>query len=73
MASKRAIRRRACEGKRRYATQKAAGDALSKHRKGIGWMIAYHCKFCHQFHLGHPPRKVREAIAARQDAALIHG
>ena len=73
MASKRAIRRRACTGKRCYGTIKAALDALRTHARRFGRMTPYRCHFCKQFHLGHPPRKVREAIAARQAAALIHG
>ena len=68
MASKRAIRRRACEGKHRYTTQTDALKAL-RHQpkgKGFGGMHTYHCKFCQGFHLGHPPQppKTRRTIHA---------
>jgi hypothetical protein len=27
-------------------------------------MTAYQCKFCHHFHFGHPPARVRQSLAA---------
>jgi hypothetical protein len=68
MASKRRIRRKACEGKVRHATQAAAMTALKKlqRTKGRqGLLVAYRCKFCRGFHFGHAPQRVRQAIALR--------
>jgi len=55
MASKRRIRRKACAGKRRYATP-AEGVRTIKglHRKfGYSQMDVYRCRFCTAYHIGH--------------------
>ena len=68
MASKRHQRRKACEGKIRFTDHLAAERAASSHvRKYHEWMRAYRCKFCSGFHVGHPPRHVRQAIIARRE------
>lgn len=58
MASKRNIRRRACEGKARYSTQEEARNTLKLYASR-GWytgaMHPYKCKFCHGWHCGHAP------------------
>lgn len=67
MASKRAQRRKACTGKIRYADAAAAKAGLARlhHHKGYsGFMTPYQCQFCGGWHFGHPPRRVRQAIAA---------
>lgn len=67
MASKRAIRRKACTGKRRYGTQADARRAISQLTRARGWqglLVPYRCKFCGGFHFGHPPAHVRKAIRA---------
>lgn len=70
MASKRRLRRKQCEGKIKFPDQLAAGRAASSHVKKFGqWMTAYHCKFCHGFHIGHPPGYVRQAIIAKRERA----
>ena len=69
MASKRHQRRKACDGKRRYDTVVEAQAGARKLKKFTGkkdWLVAYRCKFCHGFHFGHPPAKVRQAIAAKR-------
>jgi hypothetical protein len=54
MASKRRLRRKSCDGKIKYATQKDANIGLSKYYMKLkSPMRAYKCKFCKKFHLGH--------------------
>lgn len=68
MSSKRAIKRRACEGKVRYTSQKAAQAAIGRLRRNTGttgWFSAYRCERCGNFHFGHAPRQVRQAMEAR--------
>jgi len=58
-------------GQRRFASQDEAMRALfalRRRQSGLGWMTAYRCQFCHQFHFGHPPARVRRAIAAQRKA-----
>lgn len=56
MASKRRLRRKQCDGKRRY---ESAPDALAGikalHRaKGYqGFLSVYRCQFCKGYHFGH--------------------
>jgi hypothetical protein len=67
MSSKRAIRRKACRGKVRYVTQAEAAAGAGRARRlhgAVGLLSAYHCQFCGGFHFGHPPRRVRQAMAA---------
>lgn len=71
MSSKRAIRRKACNGKQRFATLDAAWTAcrnVTRHnaKKGFGTgpMNAYSCKFCGGFHFGHTPAKALNARRA---------
>jgi hypothetical protein len=52
VASKRAIRRKACDGKVRYATAAEAFKAAGKTGKGV---THYKCRFCGKFHCGHEP------------------
>lgn len=59
MSSKRAIRRRACDGKVRHETSWEARKAirdLNRKRGYQGPMNAYKCKFCGGFHVGHSTR-----------------
>jgi len=60
MASKRAIRRKACDGKVRHKDKKSAMYAIFCMVKDIGklsgFIAPYKCKFCKQYHVGHPPR-----------------
>lgn len=65
MSSKRAMRRRECEGKQAFPTAAIAAMYNKTGAKKFGWqrLHAYKCEFCHQFHLGHPPRKIRRILA----------
>lgn len=57
MASKRAIRRRACMSKVRHETKAAAMRARWKyHSRGCG-LSAYQCRFCGGWHIGHGPKR----------------
>jgi len=53
MSSKRAIRRKSCEGKIQYDSIKSAFKVLRVVHKNEKNMRIYKCKFCHQYHLGH--------------------
>lgn len=68
MASKRRLRRKACSGKRRYATAIEAEQAIRRLRyetKTLARMNAYRCPFCNKFHIGHTPYYVHKAITSR--------
>lgn len=68
VSSKRAIKRRACEGKARYSSQRAAQAAIGRLRRNTGangWFSAYRCGRCGMFHFGHAPKGVRMAMEAR--------
>ena len=68
MASKRHVRRKQCEGKLKFPDQPAAQRAAASHMKTYGqWMTGYRCKFCNGFHIGHPPKYVRQAIIAKRE------
>ena len=67
MASKRALRRRSCEGKRRYPSPAAAQrDAAKLARERGGAIDAYPCAFCGRWHVGHTPWRVRQEAEARR-------
>jgi hypothetical protein len=57
MASKRNVRRKACEGKHKHATEAEAHSHLrSLHLAGklVGRaMHAFKCEFCGSYHVGH--------------------
>jgi hypothetical protein len=57
MASKRAIRRKSCEAKKRHATLAFALIAVAKTRGGVR---AYRCPFGAHYHVGHESRVLRE-------------
>ena len=65
MASKRAVRRRACTGKIHHASEGAAWAAA---RKTPGTR-PYRCSFCGDFHVGHRPGAMRRAVAERRGVA----
>jgi len=68
VASKRARRRHACLGKRAYASKVEAMQAAYALRSE-GIVGTYRCRWCGQWHVGHVPRRVLQAIAARREAA----
>jgi len=73
MSSKRHVRRKACTGKIHHATQAAAITAARSLYRATGeHLTPYRCRFCHRYHIGHAPARVRgvrppigRAIAAR--------
>ena len=67
MSSKRAIRRKMCDGKVRYASQKEAFTAAkqSNKRDGSNWIVPYRCTFCGYWHIGHAPKAVRRSMKSR--------
>lgn len=65
MSSKRAIRRRECQGKQRFVSEVAARAGIASLRRGKGVTDALHtyaCSFCGGYHYGHPPAKVLQSI-----------
>ena len=69
MSSKRAQRRRACDGKKRYATNAdALHDAATLQRRDNYPMCVYRCKFCGGHHIGHMPRKNVRAMQTAREA-----
>jgi hypothetical protein len=62
MASKRRLRRKECEGKRRYVSPGEAQTAADGLR-GVGggaYIEPYQCDFCNAWHIGHRPGAMRE-------------
>jgi hypothetical protein len=65
--SKRAERRRACLGKRRLPSEEIAERvARLMSRRTASLLLAYHCRWCGRWHVGHPCRRVRESYYARR-------
>lgn len=58
MASKRRLRRNACDGKKRYPTLIAAIHAAAQfvrsgHARRARTLGGYGCRYCHGAHIGH--------------------
>jgi hypothetical protein len=56
MSSKRHLRRKACENKRKFPSQEAAFACLRKFPRpvlAVRSMRIYRCQFCGGFHIGH--------------------
>ena len=69
MSSKRAVRRKSCEGKVRHATKDAAHlSAMHTRARGWGFVGAYKCQFCSGWHVGHPSAKQKQAFRAHREA-----
>lgn len=71
MASKRRIRRKQCEGKKRYSDKEECEYTMRKVRKkNPSWqrLNTYKCKFCKGWHFGHTPKKVIKQIKGRKSA-----
>ncbi len=67
MASKRHMRRKACEHKRSYPTLDAAIGASISLRKRTGSRTgAYRCPFCGQYHHGHTASRTKQAMRVRR-------
>jgi hypothetical protein len=72
MASKRRLRRRSCQTKRRFGSNEEAQAAVrrrvaSSGGKLGGQLLTYRCPFCNGYHIGHPPDRVRQSMASRQN------
>lgn len=59
MASKRHIRRKQCESKRRFPDHDSANSAMRllifSGKKNGGYLHVYKCCFCRGYHFGHAP------------------
>jgi len=54
LASKRRIRKKACDGKVKYKTVKDAQSARINMKRFKGEnLTVYKCKFCRNYHVGH--------------------
>lgn len=68
MASKRHLRRKACENKRSYPTLDAEIGASIGLRKRTGDRTsAYRCPFCGQFHHGHTASRTRKVLRVKRE------
>ncbi len=57
MSSKRRIRRRNCDKKKRYVTiEEANGARTSLWKNGERGLNIYKCQFCNGYHIGHRNR-----------------
>ena len=55
-----------CEGKTKYTEEHEAISAAKLVSRSAGtWLVAYYCKFCHRWHIGHPTARVRQSIMAK--------
>lgn len=69
MSSKRRVRRKACGGKQPHPDQASAvRHLISLRRKGEFGLVTYRCPFGSHWHVGHPPRRMRRAMAAKAGA-----
>lgn len=67
MASKRHIRKKACEWKRSYPTLEAAKGASLALRKRTGDVTnAYRCPHCGLYHHGHTASRTRKALRVKR-------
>ena len=66
MSSKRRRRRRECGDKHHYADEAEALEAARRRAKAGHRVEPYKCQFGPHWHIGHRPRKVRQAMAARR-------
>lgn len=66
MSSKRRIRRKSCQSKKRYSTMDEAYSALRQAIKREetfkGAMNVYPCKFCGGYHIGHISKIIKERV-----------
>ncbi len=53
MASKRRLRRNACDGKKRHQSKAEALKVRWVVRNRHGKLMAYQCRWCNGWHLGH--------------------
>lgn len=60
MSSKRRIRRKSCEGKRRHETHHDAMIEMCQGRVREG-LVIYKCQFCHHYHVGHKTKAAKRA------------
>ena len=67
MASKRRVRRKSCEGKKKFDSMMAARAALFTLNRGKLYhrLHCYQCQFCKQWHLGHLKHKVERIVRNR--------
>ena len=69
MSSKRRLRRRSCESKKRYADAGIADREAQfmSSKFGASWR-AYKCQFCNGYHVGRPNHNQKQSMRARHTA-----
>ena len=66
-ASKRGVRRRSCERKRKYEEEgEARAHAQILRLKGQGELHHYRCSQCGFWHVGHVPGAIKTNISAKR-------
>lgn len=74
MASKRRKRRVECGGKHRLTKEQALSRATKMRQRYVGQSFdAYQCPHGDHWHIGHRPKHVRQAIAARNHIKRTKG
>ena len=65
MSSKRRQRRQQCDGKDRLTQTEAIARKHSIRKRTGDRLNAYPCAYCGHWHVGHPPARIRQSIAAQ--------
>lgn len=72
MSRKRSHKEKSCTGKIRHGSQRQARDhARELQVTGEPWVMAYRCRYCGGWHVGHAPEKLRQKLKKR--VARAHG
>lgn len=66
MTSKRRLRRKSCTGKEQLTEAEAKRKIYFMAKGGAKYLNAYKCRFCKHYHIGHMPKRVRQAMKARR-------
>lgn len=66
MASKRRLRRKACDGKAKHERDGAVIAAGIARKRSGHYIVSYKCRFCGKYHIGHPPSSVRKALSLKK-------
>ena len=66
VSSKRHIRRKSCQGKKAFPSiEKARYAAYLRSKKSGEKIVPYRCRFCRQWHIGHPPSGIQRKLGYR--------
>lgn len=68
---KKFIKRRECGRKIKYATHEKAQKELR--RLDDPALNAYQCRFCHRWHIGHTPKRIRDLTGSLRGKPVRSG